>query len=129
MSPRESIKDAEQVATMVHISASGIIHTHDSAGRRPSQATVLDFLSDNDDEIEAEEESSSMTEKAVETQAMISPVWQPIPWEPPEAWECSRENKEESTSSKPKGLGLPFRPAGPRRRSDRGTPIEKSFDE
>jgi hypothetical protein len=101
----------------------------DTNETRPSQATVLDFLNDNDDEIEAEEESSSMTEKAVETQAMISPVWQPIPWEPPEAWECSRENKEESTSSKPKGLGLPFRPAGPRRRSDRGTPIEKSFDE
>lgn len=96
---------------------------------RPSQAAVLDFLNDNDDEIEAEEESSSVMEKAVETQAMISPVRQPIPWKPPEAWECSRENKEASTSSKPKGLGLPFRPAGPRRRSDRGAPIEKSFNE
>ncbi|KAH8782125.1 hypothetical protein BGZ57DRAFT_266332 [Hyaloscypha finlandica] len=129
VSPRESIRDEEQVAIMVHISASGIVHTHDSAGRRPSQAAVLDFLNDNGDKIEAEEESSSMTEKAVESQAMMSPVWRPIPWEPPEVWECSTENKEASTSSKPKGLGLPFRPAGPRRRSERGTPIEKSFDE
>jgi hypothetical protein len=100
----------------------------DTNKTRPSQAAVLDFPNDNDDKIEVEEESSSMTEKAVESQAMISPVWRPIPWEPPEVWKCSRENKEASTSSKPKGLGLPFRPAGPRLRSDRGTLIEKSLD-
>ena len=34
VSPRESIKDSEQVAIMVHISASGCAHTHDSSERR-----------------------------------------------------------------------------------------------
>jgi hypothetical protein len=57
----------------------------------------------------------------METQLMAPPVWTPIPWEPPEAWGCSKEEKDVSVSPsfKTRGLGLPFRPARPRRRSER----------
>jgi hypothetical protein len=52
---------------------------------------------------------------------MAPPVWTAIPWEPPEAWECSKEKNDvpASPSFTTRGLGLPFRPARPRRRSER----------
>jgi hypothetical protein len=75
-----------------------------------------------------------MPEKPVEIQGLSPPkwqtaAWQPVPWEPPEAWGCSKEKKEVPASFKTRGLGLPFRPARPRRRSERETLDETAPDE
>ncbi len=102
--------------------------------KRPSQAAILDFLNDhgssNDEERESEEEASSTAEKTPEFQPLTTtPVWKPIPWEPPEAWECPKGKKELPASFKTRGLGLPFRPAKPRRTAEMEILDERAPDE
>ncbi|KAE9364745.1 hypothetical protein N431DRAFT_421916 [Stipitochalara longipes BDJ] len=131
---RESIKDSQQAANMVHISASGSVHMNDVAGRRPSQAAILDFLNDNehDSEKETEEEiPMPAKEPGLQPRPSKTPLWQPISWEPPEAWECSgfKGKNEVPPTFKTRGLGLPFQPVRPRRGSGRGMMDERAPDE
>ncbi|PMD37204.1 hypothetical protein L207DRAFT_72046 [Hyaloscypha variabilis F] len=130
VTPRELIKDSEQVAIMVHISASGSVHVndnHDSTGRRPStsQPAVLEFHHSTSRSPSPSPSNSSSDDlslpflhpslplpiqkpglKPRPTTAKTpgpSPTWQPAPWEPPEAWGCVKATETESGKGEGEG--------------------------
>jgi len=100
---------------------------------RPSQAAILDFLdTEHDSEKEMEEESSmssSVKESGLQPRPSKSQLWQPVPWEPPEAWECTKGPKDVPATFKTRGLGLPFQPLSPRRGGGREMRDEMAWDE